>query len=77
MSKSADGSRPLAPAGLVIVIERIDAGVRHVGTLRRIAVNVEQRVRIAAVLPADRFEVHARVDPGRRDACLYRNAHAR
>jgi len=49
------------------VIERVDAGGRHVGVVRQIPLIVEVGVRIAPLFPAVRFVVDERVDTGRRD----------
>ena len=53
------------PAELIVVVERIDVRGRHVGVGREIAVGVEQRVRIAPLLPADGLEVLERIDAAR------------
>ena len=57
----------LVPAGLMVVIERVDAGRLHVRIGREIAVGVEQRVRIAPFLPAGGLEMLERIDVRRRD----------
>ena len=47
------------------MLQRIDAGRRDVGVVREIARSVEQAVRVAPFVPAERVEVRARIDAGR------------
>ena len=42
-----------APAELVIVVQRVDMGIRHIGIGGQISIGVEQRIWIAAFLPAE------------------------
>ena len=41
------------PAMLVIVIERVDVGIRHIGVGGQISIDIEQRIWIATFLPAE------------------------
>ena len=54
------------------MLQRIHTRRRHVGIVRQIAGGVEERIRIAALVPAERVEVHQRIDARRRHIGIVR-----